>query len=108
MCLVLLLRNRARSAVIDQVFVPATTPLFWIAALWPALYKEPKEPALVSQPGSTLLVEKTKDNIHSLEVLLKSDFKVDFAVGTADDSCFDGTLYTPEGILIQLVFYDNL
>ncbi len=61
-----------------------------------------------SQPGSTLLVEKTKDNILSLTVLLKAGFKVDFAVGTADDSCFAGTLYTPEGILIQLVFYDNL
>ena len=61
-----------------------------------------------SQPGSTLLVEKTKDNILSLEVLLKTGFKVDFAVGSVDDSSFDGTLYTPEGILIQLVFHDNL
>ncbi len=34
-----------------------------------------------SQPGSTLLVEKTKDNIISLAVLLKAGFKVDFVVG---------------------------
>ena len=61
-----------------------------------------------SQSGSTLLVEKTKDNILSLVVLLKTGFKVDFAVGSDDDSCFVGTLYTPEGILIQLVFHDNL
>ncbi len=61
-----------------------------------------------SQPGSTFLVEKTKENILSLTVLLKTDFKVDFAVGSADDSYFDGTLYTPEGILIPLVFHDNL
>ena len=56
-----------------------------------------------SQPGSTLLVEKTKDNILSLTVLLKAGFKVDFAVGSADDSCFGGILYTSEGILIHLV-----
>ena len=61
-----------------------------------------------SQPGSTLLVETTKDNILSLTVLLKTVFKVDFAVGSVDDSCFGGFLYTPEGILIQLVFHDNL
>jgi hypothetical protein len=48
-------------------------------------------------------VEKTKDNILSL-----AGFQVDFAVGSADDSCFGGTFYTPEGILIQLVFHDNL
>ena len=61
-----------------------------------------------SQPGSTLLVEKTKDKIISLAILLKAGFEVDFAVERADDSCFGGILYTPEGILIQLVFYDNL
>ncbi len=61
-----------------------------------------------SQPGSALLVEKTKDNIISLAVLLKAGFKVDFAVGRADDSCFGGILSTPEGILMQMVFQDNL
>jgi len=61
-----------------------------------------------SQPGSTLLVEKTKDNIISLAILLKAGFQVDFAVGSADDSCFGGNLYTPEGILIKMVFHDNL
>jgi hypothetical protein len=61
-----------------------------------------------SQPGSTLLVEKTKDNIISLAILLKAGFQVDFAVGRADDSCFGGSLYTPEGILIKMVFHDNL
>ena len=61
-----------------------------------------------SHPGSTLLVEKTRDNIISLTVLLKAVFQVDFAVGRGDDSWFGGILYTPEGILIQLVFYDNL
>jgi hypothetical protein len=61
-----------------------------------------------SQPGSTFLVEKTKDNIISLVILLKAGFKVDFAVGKPDDSCFGGILYTREGILINLVFHDNL
>ena len=96
--------------------------------LWPALYKgdgiqaeitDVTFPVLTatnelyvidttnSQPGSTLLVEKTKDNIISLAILLKAGFKVDFAVGSAD-SCFGGNLYTPEGILIKMVFHDNL
>ncbi len=61
-----------------------------------------------SQPGSTLFVDKTKDNIISLTILLKADFKVDFAVGRDDDSCFGGSLYRCEGILIQMVFDDNL
>jgi hypothetical protein len=61
-----------------------------------------------SQPGSTLLVDKTKDNIISLTILLKGDFKVDFPVGRDDDSCFGGSLYTTEGILIQMVYHDNL
>ncbi len=34
----------------------------------------------------------------------KGNFKVDFAVGRADDSCFGGIFHTP----IQLVFDDNL
>ncbi len=59
-----------------------------------------------SQSGPTLLVEK--DNIISLTVLLKTDFKVEFVVGRTDDSFFDGILYTPMGILINLVFHDNL
>ena len=61
-----------------------------------------------SQSGSTLLVETTKDNILSLVVLLKTGFKVDFDVGSDEDSCFDSVLYMSEGILIQLVFHDNL
>jgi hypothetical protein len=33
-----------------------------------------------SQEGSTLLLERTKDTILSLTVLLKTKFKVDFAI----------------------------
>ncbi len=40
-----------------------------------------------SKTGSTLFVEKTENNVISSTVLLKTDFKVDFAVGRADDSC---------------------
>jgi hypothetical protein len=61
-----------------------------------------------SQPGSTLFVDKTKDNIISLVILLKAGFKVDFVVGRDDDSCFGGSLYTSQGILIQMGFHDNL
>ena len=60
-----------------------------------------------SQSGSTLLVKKTNDSIFSLSVFLKAGFKVDFTVGSVDDSCFVGILYTPEGILIKMVFHDN-
>ena len=38
-----------------------------------------------SQAGSTLLVERTKGTTVSLAVLLKANFKVDFAVGTEED-----------------------
>ena len=61
-----------------------------------------------SQAGSTLLVERTKDTILSLAVLLKANFKVDFAVGTKEDPSFGGTLRTPEGHTINLMFRDNL
>jgi len=61
-----------------------------------------------SQAGSTLLVERTKDTILSLAVLLKAKFKVDVAVGTEEDPSFGGTLRTPEGHTINLMFRDNL
>jgi hypothetical protein len=136
-------RFHARSAVLDQVFVPDTTDstldsgamasiiqgtqgtgsrVQLIGVTGDGIQAEITDvtfPVLTvtnefyvidttnSQPGSTLLVEKTKDNILSLTVLLNAAFQVDFAVGSVDDSCFDGTLYTPEGILIQLVFHVN-
>jgi hypothetical protein len=136
-------RFHARSAVLDQVFVPDTTAsildsgamasitqgtqgtgsrvqLVGVTGDGIAEIADVTFPVLTatnelyvidttnSRPVSTLLVEKTKDNIISLAVLLKADFKVDFAVGRADDSCFGGILYTPEGILIEMVFHDDL
>jgi hypothetical protein len=53
-------------------------------------------------------VDKTNDNIISLVVFLKTDFKDDFDVGSVDDSDFGGILSTPEDILIKMVFHDNL
>jgi hypothetical protein len=41
-------------------------------------------------------------------VLLKAKFKVDFAVGTEENPSFGGTLRTPEGHTINLMFRDNL
>jgi hypothetical protein len=137
-------RFHARSAVLDQVFVPDTTASILDNGAMASIIQGTQEtgsriqlvgvtgddiqaeiadvtfPVLTatnelyvidttnSQPGSTLLVEKTKDNIISLAILLKSGFKVDVAVGSADDSFFGGNLYTPEGILIKMVFHDNL
>jgi hypothetical protein len=137
-------RFHARSAVLDQVFVPDTTASLldsgamvsimqgtqWtgsrvqlVGVTGDVIQTEIADvtfPVLTatnelyvidttnSYPGSTLLVDKTKDNIISLVILLKVDFKVDFAVGRDDDSYFGGSLYTPEGILIQMVFHDDL
>ena len=137
-------RFHARSAVLDQVFVPDTTASILDSGAMASIIQGTQGtgsrvqlvgvtgdgiqaeiadvtfPVLTatnelyvidttnSQPGSTLLVEKTKDNIISLAILLKAGFKVDFAVGSTDDSCFGGNLYTPEGILIKMVFHDNL
>jgi hypothetical protein len=56
------------------------------------------------QTGSTLLVERTKDTILSLDVFLKGKFKVDFTVGTEEDPSFGGILRTPEGHTINLMF----
>ncbi len=61
-----------------------------------------------SSGRSTLLVERTKDTILSLAVLLKAQFKVDFAVGTEEDPFSGGTLWTSEGHTINLTFRDNL
>ena len=55
-----------------------------------------------SQPGSTWLVETTKDTIIPLVVLLKANFKVDFAVGRVDDSCFGDILHVPDVFLFRL------
>ncbi len=38
--------------------------------------------------GATLVLTDTKDKIISLTVLLKGDFKVEFAAGTSDDPNF--------------------
>ena len=58
-----------------------------------------------SKPGSTLLVEETKDNIIYLTASLKSNFKVDFSRTTPALAVFCTQL---EVIPIQHFFYDNL
>jgi hypothetical protein len=58
--------------------------------------------------GTTLVLDKTKDNILSLAVLLQSGFKVDFAIGTVDDPSFGGVLTTPTGDRTTLLFENNL
>jgi hypothetical protein len=137
-------RFHARSAVLDQVFVPDTTSSILDNGAMVSIIQGTEGtgsrvqlvgvtgddiqaeitdvtfPVLIttnelyvidtinSEPGSTLLVDKTKDNIISLTILLKAGFKVDFVVGRDDDSCFVGSLYTSEVILIQMGFHDNL
>jgi len=53
-----------------------------------------------SQAGSTLLIERTKDTILSLAVLLKAKFKVDFAVGTEEDPSLEELCGHPKVILL--------
>jgi hypothetical protein len=115
-------RFHARSAVLEQVFVPDTTSSILDSGAMTSIIQgtqwtgsrvqlvgvtgddiqaeitDVTFPVLTvtnelhvidttnSQSGSTLVVEKTKDNIISLAVLLQDGFKVDFPVGRADDS----------------------
>ena len=138
------LRQRAKTAVLDQMFVPSTKEsILDSGAMAPIIEGTQDTGARVrlvgvtgagvdaeladlifpvrtatdelyaidttgSQAGSTLLVERTKDTILSLPVLLKAKFKVDFALGTEEDPSFEGTLRTPEGHIINLMFRDNL
>jgi hypothetical protein len=53
-------------------------------------------------------LDKAKDNILSLAVLLQSGFKVDFAIGTVDDPRVGGVLTTPTGSRATLLFENNL
>jgi hypothetical protein len=109
-------RFHARSAVLDQAFVPYTTASILDSGAMASIIQGTQGtssrvqlvgvtgddiqtetadvtfPVLTatnefyvidttnSQPGSTLLMEKTKDNIISLAVLLNAGFVVDFAV----------------------------
>jgi hypothetical protein len=61
-----------------------------------------------SQANIGTSLTDTKDKIISLDVLLKADFKVDFAAGTSDDPNFGGYLITPTGSRVVLVFENNL
>jgi len=67
-----------------------------------------KKSYVVPTKGTTLVLDKTKDNILSLTVLLQSGFKVDFAIGTVDDPSFGGVLTTPTGARATLLFDNNL
>ena len=67
-----------------------------------------KKPYVLATKGTTLVLDKTKDNILSLAVLLQSGFKVDFAIGTVDDPSFGGVLTTPTGARATLLFENNL
>jgi hypothetical protein len=67
-----------------------------------------KKPYVLATKGTTLVLDKTKDNILSLTVLLQSGFKVDFAIDTVDDPNFGGVLTTPTGARATLLFENNL
>jgi hypothetical protein len=67
-----------------------------------------KKPYVLVTKGTTLVLDKTKDNILSLPVLSQSGFKVDFAIGTVDDLSFRGVLTTPTGARATLFFENNL
>ncbi len=67
-----------------------------------------KKPYVLATKGTTLVLDKSKDNILSLAVLVQSGFKVDFAIGTVDDPSFGGVLTTPTGARATLLFENNL
>jgi hypothetical protein len=72
------------------------------------LLTESKKPYVFPTRDTTLVLTDTKDKIISLSVLLKADFKVEFAVDTSDDPNFGGFLITPTDSLVALVFENNL
>jgi hypothetical protein len=69
---------------------------------------ESKNPYAFATRDTTLVLSDTKDKIISLTVLLKADFKVEFASGTSDELNFGGYLMIPAGSHTALVFEDNL
>ena len=56
-----------------------------------------KKPFTMTTKDTTLVLEKSKDNILSLDVLYKAVFKVTFAVGTLQDPTSGEVLTTPTG-----------
>ena len=75
--------------------------------VYPILTESKKSYEFVSR-GTTLVLTDTKDKIISLDVLLKTDFNVEFPVGTSDDPNFGGYLITPVGSRVTLVYETNL
>jgi hypothetical protein len=67
-----------------------------------------KKTYVLPTKGTTLVLDKSKDNILSLDVLLQSGFKADFAIGTVDDPRFGGVLTTSTGVRATLLFENNL
>ncbi len=65
-----------------------------------------KKTYVLATKGTTLVLDKTKDNILSIDV--QSGFKVDFAIGTVDDPSFGGDLTTSTGDRVTLFFENNL
>jgi hypothetical protein len=90
------LRQRAKTGVLDQMFVPGTKEsILDSGAMAPIIEGTQGTGARVRLVGVTgagvdaeLAVERTKDTIQSLAVILKAKFKIDFAVGIEEDSMF--------------------
>ena len=85
----------------DQVSTEITDVVFPILT-------QVKKPYTLTTKGTTLVLEKSKDNILSLADLYKAGFNVTFAVGTPQDPTFGGVLTTPTGTRGTLVVTDNL
>eukprot|EP00961_Rhodomonas_salina_P044432 596810-Rhodomonas_salina.1 len=55
-----------------------------------------------------MFTKASVDNILSLALLKKQGYKVDFAKGTDNDPTFGGTIVTPSGDTIHMVFDNNM
>ena len=64
---------------------------------------ESKKPYAFATRVTILVLIDARDEIISLTVLLKDDFKVEFTVGTSDDPNFGGYLIAPTGSRVPLV-----
>ena len=76
-------------------------------AVFPVVTKDRKQ-YLIRIRGNNIIAKKATNSILSLAVLLKAGYEVQFRAGTKSDPDDGGTLVTPDGKKIALLFRDNM
>lgn len=76
-------------------------------AVFPVVTKDGRR-YLIRIQGENIIAKKATNSIMSLAVLMKAGYDVKFRAGSERDAADGGTLYTPDGKEIALIFKDNL